>query len=427
MPATSPLTRRGLLATSVAAGALSLLPGHLAAAVDATAIRPFHINIPEVEVVDLRRRIVATRWPQRESVLDQSQGVQLAKLLPLVRHWGQNYDWRKAEAKLNALPQFITEIDGLDIQFAHIRSRHADAMPLIMTHGWPGSIFELLKVVGPLTDPTAHGGRAEDAFHLVLPSLPGYGFSGKPQGAGWGPERIARAWAELMGRLGYTRYVSQGGDWGAIVSHAWARTPTPGLLGIHINMPAVVPKDIAKILGNGDPAPVGLSSAEQTAFAQLDDFYKKGAGYAAMMNTRPQTLGYGLSDSPVGLAAFFYDKFAAWTNSGGEPERAVTQDEMLDNISLYWFTNTATSSSQLYWEVWGISPFNAVDIPSIPVAVTVFPGEIYRAPRSWAERNYHKLIYWNEVDKGGHFAAWEQPGIFAVEIRAAFKSLRQST
>jgi hypothetical protein len=254
------LTRRGLLATSVAAGALSLLPGHLVAAVDGKTIRPFHINVPETEVADLRRRIAATRWPQRESVPDQSQGVQLARIQPLVKHWGEDYDWRKAEARLNALPQFITEIDGLDIQFAHIRSRHPDAMPLIMTHGWPGSIFELLKVVGPLTDPTAHGGRAEDAFHLVLPSLPGYGFSGKPQGAGWGPERIARAWAELMSRLGYKRYVSQGGDWGAIVSHAWARMPTPALLGIHVNMPAVVPRDIAKILGNGDPAPAGLST-----------------------------------------------------------------------------------------------------------------------------------------------------------------------
>ena len=317
----------------------------------------------------------------------------------------------------------MTEIDGLDIQFAHVRSRHPNAMPLIMTHGWPGSIFELLKVLGPLTDPTAHGGRAEDAFHLVLPTYPGYGFSGKPQSTGWGPDRVGRAWAELMGRLGYERYVSQGGDWGAIVSEAMGRQPPAGLLGIHVNMPATVPEDVAKALRNFDPAPSGLSDAEKAAYASLDAFNKQGAGYFAIMATRPQTLGYGLADSPAGLAAWFYDKFAAWTYSGGEPERALTRDEMLDDISLYWLTNSGASSSRSYWEVWGRNPFDAVDI-SIPVAVTVFPGEIYRAPRSWAERNFHKLIYWNEVDKGGHFAAWEQPELFTVEIRAAFRSLR---
>src|SRR5215216_609689 len=362
------------------------------------AVRPFHIDVPEEDLVDLRRRIAATRWPDKETVTDQSQGVQLAKIQELVRYWGTGYDWRKAEARLNALPQFVTNIDGVDIQFVHVRSRHPNALPLLMTHGWPGSIFELLKVIGPLTDPTAYGGRAEDAFDLVLPSLPGYGFSGKPQGTGWDPDHIARAWAELMGRLGYKRYVSQGGDWGAIVSHAWARQAPAGLLGIHVNMPATVPKDVAKALNNSDPAPPGLSDAEKAAFASLDAFYKKGAGYSAMMMTRPQTLGYGLADSPAGLAAFYYDKFAAWTYSGGEPERALTRDEMLDDISLYWLTNTGTSSSQLYWENKD-NVFNAVDI-SIPVAVTVFPGEIYRAPRSWAERNYHKLIYWNEVEKG---------------------------
>jgi pimeloyl-ACP methyl ester carboxylesterase len=404
--------------------ALLLVSGttHSHAAAEDNAVRPFRINVPEEALVDLRRRLAATRWPGRETVTDQSQGVPLAKIQELVRYWGTDYDWRKVEAKLNALPQFVTKIDGVDIQFVHIRSRHPNALPLIMTHGWPGSIVELLKVIGPLTDPTAYGGRAEDAFDLVLPSLPGYGFSGKPQGTGWGPDQVGRAWAELMGRLGYERYVSQGGDWGAIVSHAMGRQAPVGLLGIHVNMPAVVPESVAKALSNSDPVPSGLSDAEKAAFASLDAFYKKGTGYSAMMVTRPQTLGYGLADSPAGQAAWIYDKLAAWTHSGGEPERALTRDEMLDNISLYWLTNSATSSAQLYWENNG-NVFNAVDI-SIPVGVTVFPGEIYRAPRSWAERNYHKLIYWHEVEKGGHFAAWEQPELFAAEIRAAFRSLR---
>nr|WP_294522192.1 epoxide hydrolase family protein [uncultured Rhodopila sp.] len=428
-PRSSALTRRRLLGTS-AAGSLfgaGLLAGAgdaraIPAAEDA-AIRPFQVNVPEADLADLRRRIAATRWPARESVGDQSQGVQLAKIQPLVRYWGTDYDWRQAEAKFNALPQFITEIDGLDIQFAHVRSPEPNALPLLMTHGWPGSIFELIKVIGPLTNPVAYGGRAEDAFHLVLPTWPGYGFSGKPQEPDWNPDRVGRAWNELMQRLGYRRYVSQGGDWGAIVSQAMARRPPPGLLGIHINMPAVVPPDIAKILSNGDAAPSGLTGAEQAAFASLDAFYRKGSGYASIMNTRPQTLGYALSDSPAGLAAWIYDKLAAWSYSGGEPERAFTRDEMLDDITLYWLTNTGASSSVSYWEVWGMSPFNAVDI-SIPVAVTVFPGEIYRAPRSWAQRNYHRIIYWNEVAKGGHFAAWEQPELFAAEVRAAFRSLR---
>jgi pimeloyl-ACP methyl ester carboxylesterase len=320
------------------------------------------------------------------------------------------------------LPQFVTEIDGLDIQFAHIRSRHPNALPLIMTHGYPGSIFELIKVVGPLTDPMAYGGRAEDAFHLVLPSLPGYGFSGKPQSTGWGFPRIARAWALLMERLGYEHYVSQGGDHGSVVSDVMARQAPPGLLGIHVTMPATVPKDVAKALNDGDPAPSGLSEAEKAAFGQLDAFYKKGCGYSGMMVTRPQTVGYALTDSPAGLAAWFYDKFADWTYSGGEPEKVLTRDEMLDDISLYWLTNTATSSARLYWEN-NANNFNAVDV-SIPAAITVFPGEIYRAPRSWAESAYHKLIYFNEVDKGGHFAAWEQPELLSAELRAAFRSLR---
>jgi pimeloyl-ACP methyl ester carboxylesterase len=395
-------------------------------AAEGTAIRPFVIDVPEEELVDLRRRIAATRWPDKETVTDQSQGVQLAKIQPLVHYWGTDYDWRKAEARLNALPQFVTEIDGLDIQFAHVRSPHPDALPLIITHGWPGSIFELLKIVGPLTDPTAHGGRAEDAFHLVLPSMPGYGFSDRPTTTGWGPLRMASAWHELMGRLGYERYVSQGGDWGAIISEVMAVQAPDGLLGIHVNMPSTVPPSVASLLRNGDPVPSGFSDEEKAAYVSLESFYTKGFGYADMMNTRPQTLGYGLADSPVALAAFFYDKFAAWTYSDGEPERSLTRDEMLDDITLYWLTNTGTSSSRSYWEAaqLGGKVFNALDIPAVPVAVTVFPGEIYRAPRSWAEQNYHQLIYWNEVDKGGHFAAWEEPELFASEIRAAFRSLR---
>jgi pimeloyl-ACP methyl ester carboxylesterase len=386
-------------------------------------IRPFRIEVPEADLVDLRQRIAATRWPDRETVDDQSQGAQLAKVQELVRYWGTGYDWRKVEFKLNSLPQFVTEIDGVDIQFAHIRSPHPDAMPLIITHGWPGSVLELMKVIGPLTNPTAYGGRAEDAFDLVLPSLPDYGFSGKPRETGWEPGHIASAWAELMDRLGYERYVSQGGDWGSIISHVMAIQQPAGLLGIHVNMPAVVPPDIAQILNNSEPAPSGLSDAEQAAFASLDAFNKEGSAYAALSFTRPQTLGYGLADSPAGLAAWIYEKFAAWTDSAGEPERALSRDEMLDDISLYWLTNSGTSSARLYWEVHGGSPFNAVDV-SIPVAVTVFPGEIYRAPRSWAELNYHNLIYFNEVAKGGHFAAWEQPEIFTEEIRAAFRPLR---
>jgi len=386
------------------------------------AIRPFQVNVPEKELVDLRQRIAATRWPDREPVTDRSQGAQLAKIQALVRYWGTGYDWRKAEARLNALPQFVTKIDGLDIHFIHVRSRHPNALPLMMTHGWPGSIFELVKVIGPLTDPTAHGGRAEDAFDLVVPSMPGYGFSGKPQSTGWNPDHIARAWDELMRRLGYKRYVSQGGDWGAVISDVMARQAPPGLLGIHINMPATVPPEIAKVLASGGPAPAGLSPEEKIAFDGMDALYKKGSGYALMMVTRPQTLGYSLADSPVGLAAWFYDKFADWTYSGGDPEKVLTRDEMLDDITLYWLTNTGTSSAQLYWEN-NANNFNAVDI-NIPAAITVFPGEIYRAPRSWAERAYHKLIYFHTVDNGGHFAAWEQPELFATEIRAAFKSLR---
>ena len=390
------------------------------------AVRPFRVKFPESTLADLRRRIAAARWPERETVEDFSQGVQLEKLRPLVRYWGTEYDWRKAEAKLNALPQFTTDIDGLDIHFIHVRSRHPNALPLLMTHGWPGSVFELLKVVGPLTDPTAYGGRAEDAFDLVLPSYPGYGFSGKPKAVGWGPDRVARAFHALMLRLGYKRYVSQGGDWGAIISEVLAVQAPEGLLGIHVNMPGTVPPDVLRLIRNREPAPQGFTEAERAAFAGLDYFYRKGFGYAEMMNTRPQTLGYALADSPVGMLAFFYDKFTEWTYSGHRPEKAFTRDDMLDNVTLYWLTNTGTSSSRSYWDAaqGGGGPFDAVEITKVPVAVTIFPGEIYRAPRAWGERAFKKLIYWNEVDKGGHFAAWEEPQLFAEELRAAFKSLR---
>jgi pimeloyl-ACP methyl ester carboxylesterase len=397
------------------------------AAAEGDAIRPFRVKVPQAALDDLRRRVVATRWPDRETVSDQSQGVRLAKLQELVRYWGTDYDWRKLEAKLNALPQFVTAIDGLDIQFIHVRSRHPKALPLIITHGWPGSILEIVKAIGPLTDPTAHGGRAEDAFDVVIPSMPGYGFSERPTTAGWDPDRIGRAWHVLMGRLGYTRYVSQGGDWGSVVADAMGRQAPPGLIGIHVNMPATVPAKIAKAINDGDPAPAGLSKSERAAFDSLSTFFTKNAGYGAMMVTRPQTVGYALSDSPAGLAAWMYDKFAQWTYSGGEPERSLTKDEMLDDVTLYWLTNSAVSSARLYWEN-NNNNFSAAaqrtrEI-SIPVAVTVFPGEIYRAPRSWTEQAYPKLIYFNEVDKGGHFAAWEEPELFSTELRAAFRSLR---
>jgi pimeloyl-ACP methyl ester carboxylesterase len=419
--------RRQLLSTAAmgiaAAGAASFFPAHPAPAATSDDIRPFRVNVPEEQLVDLRRRILATRWPDRETVNDRSQGVQLAKFQELVRYWGTDYDWRKAEAKLNALPQFMTEIDGLDIHFIHVRSKHPNALPVIITHGWPGSVIEQLKVIGPLTDPTAHGGKAEDAFDVVIPSMPGYGFSGKPTGTGWDPDHIARAWAELMKRLGYTRYVAQGGDWGAPVSNAMARPAPAGLLGIHVNLPAAVPPEVAAVLAAGGPAPAGLSEKERAAFDALDTFFKKYRAYAAMMATRPQTIGYALTDSPAGLAAWIYDY------NNGEPERLLTKDDVLDDITLYWLTNSATSSARLYWESGGRSPTLAAAQKtaeiSLPVAITVFPEEIYRAPETWARRAYRNLIYFHEVDKGGHFAAWEQPELFSAELRAAFKSLRQ--
>jgi pimeloyl-ACP methyl ester carboxylesterase len=434
--------RRSFLSTAAAASAAGVLPIGLPGcattttgkansmnsnASDDDAIRPFRIQVTDEAITDLRRRIAATRWPPKETVNDRSQGARLAKVQSLVRYWGTDYSWRKVEAQLNALPQFMTTIDGLDIHFIHVRSRQPNALPLIITHGWPGSVLELVKVIGPLTDPAAHRGRPEDAFDLVLPSMPGYGFSGKPAETGWGPERMGRAWAELMRRLGYKHYVAQGGDWGSVVSDVMARQAPPGLLGIHLNMPATVPAEIARALKCGDPPPAGLSNKERDAYQSLTNLYDKGSGYAGMMVTRPQTIGYSLEDSPAGLAAWIYDKFADWTYSDGEPERALTRDEMLDDISLYWLTETATSSARLYWEN-NNNNFNAdaqktADI-ALPVAVTVFPGEIYRAPKSWAERAYRKLVYFNEVDKGGHFAAWEQPELFSSELRAAFRKMR---
>jgi len=391
------------------------------------AIRPFTATIPEAAITDMRRRIAETRWPDRETVTDRSQGVQLEKFKELVRYWGTDYDWRKAEAKLNSYPQFVMRIDNLDIHFIHVKSRHPNALPLIVTHGWPGSILEQLKIIGPLTDPTAYGGKAEDAFDVIIPSMPGYGFSGKPAQAGWGPERMAKAWDVLMQRLGYTRYVSQGGDWGSVIAQAQGRLAPKGLLGIHLNMPATVPVDVANALKNGGPAPAKLSAKEKAAYESMNRLYTEGGGYAGIMVTRPQTLGYSLSDSPVGQAAFFYDKFADWTYSGGNPERSLTRDEMLDDISLYWLTNTATSASQLYWENRN-NNFNVKEQRTreikVPVAVTVFPGEIYQAPQSWAKKAFPNLSYFHEVNKGGHFAAWEEPQLFAEELRAAFKPLR---
>jgi pimeloyl-ACP methyl ester carboxylesterase len=391
------------------------------------AVRPFQVQMPEEALVDLRKRVQATRWPDKETVDDQSQGVPQARLQELVRYWGTGYDWRKVEARLNALPQFTTEIDGLNIHFIHVRSQHPNALPIIITHGWPGSVLELVKAIDPLTNPTAHGGRAEDAFDVVIPSMPGYGFSERPTGTGWGPERMGRAWDVLMKRLGYQRYVSQGGDWGSVVADAMGRQAPAGLLAIHVNMPATVPKEAAKALDSGAPAPAKLSAKEKAAYDALNTFFKKNAGYGAMMVTRPQTVGYALSDSPAGLAAWMYDKFTQWTYSGGEAERSLTKDEMLDDITLYWLTNSAVSSARLYWENnnnnFSASAQRTTQI-KVPVAITVFPGEIYKAPRSWAQRAYPRLVYFNEVDKGGHFAAWEEPELFAREMRASFKSVR---
>ncbi len=394
------------------------------------ALRPFQIHVPEEDLVELRRRVLATRWPDKETVDDQSQGAQLAALQELVRYWGTDYDWRKAEAKLNALPQFMTNIDRLEIHFIHVRSRHENALPLIITHGWPGSVLEFLKVIGPLTDPTAHGGSAEDAFDVVIPSIPGYGFSARPEATGWNPDRIARAWDELMKRLGYEHYVAQGGDWGAVITEAMGRQAPTGLLGIHVNLPATVPPEVEAALAGAGPVPAEMSEQERAVFDALSAYRKSGySGYFVAMTARPQAVGYGLTDSPAGLAAFilWHPGFAEWTY-GGNPDQSPTKDEVLDDFTLYWLTNTATSSGRLYWENRGASPTSATAMKtaeiSVPVGITVFPADVYRPPETWARRAYRNLIYFHEVDGGGHFAAWEQPQLFATELRAAFRSLR---
>jgi pimeloyl-ACP methyl ester carboxylesterase len=393
------------------------------------AIRPFKVHVPDEQLADLKRRIQAAKWPGQEIVKDESQGVQLATMKALSRYWATEYDWRKVEARLNALPQFMTNIDGVDIHFIHVRSKHKDALPIIITHGWPGSVIEQLKIIGPLTDPTAYGGKAEDAFDVVIPSIPGYGFSGKPTVTGWDPPRIAKAWIELMKRLGYKKYVAQGGDWGNAISEQMALMAPPELLGIHTNMAATVPAEITKALQVGGPAPAGLSPDELNAYQQLDFFFKKGLGYANEMALRPQTL-YGIADSPIGLASWMLDHDARSYELiarvfNGQTE-GLTRDDILDNITLYWVTNTAVSSARLYWETAQTSKGGFFDPRGlkIPVAVSVFPDEIYAAPQKWAEQAYVKLIHFKRLDKGGHFAAWEQPKVFSEELRESFKSIR---
>jgi pimeloyl-ACP methyl ester carboxylesterase len=434
MPAElSSASRRGFLAASATVG-LAVSTSTKAFALmgepssgGGAAIRPFRVNVPEAKLVDLRRRVQATVWPERETVSDASQGVQLATMRALAGRWANGYDWRKVEARLNALPQFVTGIDGLDIHFIHVRSKHANALPLIVTHGWPGSVIEQLKIVDPLTNPTAHGGQASDAFDLVIPSLPGHGFSGKPTATGWDPQRIARAWVVLMQRLGYTRYAAQGGDWGNAVTEQMALLTPPGLIGIHTNMPATVPDDIAKRLGTGAPPPADLSADERYAWDQLDFFYKHGLAYAQEMSNRPQTL-YATADSPIGLAAWMLDHDARSYELiarvfQGKPE-GLTPDDILDNVTLYWVTNTAVSAARLYWE--SKLPFFAPKGVTLPTAVSAFPDEIYTAPRSWTEKAYPKLIHYKRLEKGGHFAAWEQPALFTNELRTAFRSLRNA-
>ncbi|TMG83047.1 MAG: epoxide hydrolase [Betaproteobacteria bacterium] len=396
-----------------------------------TTIRPFKVQVPQAALDDLRRRIAATRWPDKETVDDRSQGAQLAKLQALVQYWGSGYDWRKVEAKLNALPQFTTNIDGVDIHFIHVRSRHKNALPVIITHGWPGSVIEQIKLIGPLTDPTTHGGSPEDAFDVVIPSLPGYGFSAKPTVTGWDPDHIARAWAELMKRVGYTRYVAQGGDWGTPISSAMARQAPPGLLGIHINLPATVPPEVAAALGGAASLPANLTDKERAVVDALMASGKQGnLAYFTMLTARPQTVGYGATDSPAGLAAWVlvHPGFAQWTY-GADAEKSPTKDDVLDNITLYWLTNTATSAGRLYWENGArgsviVAAAQKTGEIGLPVAITVFPEDVYRPPETWARRAYRNLIYFHEVDKGGHFAAWEQPELFSAELRAAFRSLR---
>jgi len=427
------LTRRTLLGSSAAAGAVSLLPVSLEAAVAAvnpTAIRPFHFHASDAALADLRRRVAATRWPDKETVSDTSQGVQLATMRKLADYWTTQYDWRKCEARINGVPNFVTEIDGLDIHFIHVRSKHKNALPIIITHGWPGSIIEQMKVIEPLTNPTAFGGTEADAFHVVIPSLPGHGFSGKPTKPGWTPITIAKAWATLMQRLGYTKYVAQGGDWGNAVSEVMALQQPPGLLGINTNMAATVAPDVSKAIAAGGKPPYTFSPDEQKAWDQLDDFQRHGLAYAQEMSNRPQTL-YGIVDSPTGLAAWMLDhdirSYKMITRIFDGEKEGLSRDDILDNVTLYWLTNTAVSSARLYWDTAQISTgggFFDIRGVKIPVAVSAFPDEIYQAPESWAKKAYPKLIHYNRLPKGGHFAAWEQPALFTQEMRASFKSLR---
>jgi pimeloyl-ACP methyl ester carboxylesterase len=419
----------GVLALQAAEGLAQFSAGDKA--LHNEMIRPFKVQIPGADLKDLRQRIIDTRWPDKETVADASQGAQLANLRELVSYWGNKYDWRKAEAKLNAFPQYMTNIDGIDIHFIHVRSKHADAMPLIISHGWPGSIFEQLKIIHPLTDPTRFGGKAEDAFDVVIPSLPGFGFSSKPKEIGWGLERIANAWDILMKRLGYTNYVAQGGDWGAGVVQAMGRQAPKGLLAIHNNLPAVFPPDAADAISTGGPVPAGLSKEELTEFNALRTFLQNGGWtYLTMMSARPQAVGYGLTDSPAGLAGWMlvHGGFGKWSY-GSDPNQSPTVEDVLDNFSLYWLTNTATSGARLYWENRNenliSSTAQKTDKIKIPVAITVFPDDdLYRAPETWARRAYPSLTYYNKAAKGGHFPAWEQPQLFAEEMRAAFRPFR---
>ncbi len=417
--------------TNDVANVVSSVPAKDRAPATDSSIRPFRVHIPEAALMDLKRRINATRWPDKETVPDQSQGAQLARLQPLVQYWGNGYDWRKAEARLNALPQFTTNIDGLDIHFIQVKSKEKNALPLLITHGWPGSVLEFLGTIGPLTDPVAHGGTAADAFDVVIPSIPGYGFSSRPTAPGWGPEHVAQVWAELMKRLGYTRYVAQGGDWGAVITTELARQAPPGLLGVHLNLPAAIPPEVAAALATGAPAPAGLTDQERAAFEGSRKYGMSGsAAYFVMLSARPQAVGYGLNDSPAGLAAFMlvHPGFTKWTY-GDDPAKTPTKDQVLDDFTLYWLTNTSTSAGRLYWENKGRSPTGSATWKTteltLPVAVTNFQEDAYQPPESWVRRAYKNLIYFHEAPKGGHFAAWEQPEEFAQELRAAFKTLRE--
>jgi len=427
LSATAP--RRAGIAV-LAATAVGATSATVAAAADNNPkVAPFRVSVPDADLADLRRRLKTTRWPDKETAADQWQGVQLAKLQGLVRYWGTDYDWRKAEAKLNAWPQFITNIDGVDIHFIHVRSRHPNAMPLIITHGWPGSVFEQIKLIGPLTDPTKYGGRAEDAFDVVIPSLPGFGFSGRPRQVGWGLERIGSAWATLMQRLGYTHYVAQGGDWGAGVVEAMGRQAPAGLLGIHTNFPAAITNEVGAVLGGG-PVPATFTQKEGAAVADLGKYVQNGGlAYLTMMGARPQAVGYGLTDSPAGLAGWMlvHPGFDKWTY-GEDPNQSPTRDDVLDNFTLYWLTNTAASAARIYWENRDQQLVSAAsqrtDQISVPVAITVFPDEVFRAQERWARSAFRNVIYFHEADRGGHFAMWEHPELFADELRAAFRSVR---